>query len=421
MRSILFTTIIRDEDTGNIYGTRTRPTSHNVCGEQSQKCGKVTDVQKAMKPLTDDGKPLYNSRKIDTITGLRLPVAISYSDQWPRVYTSKTTNNIVTSNPYKTEDNETKQKIMWHGNILTVLYPQREDSKDIKPVVVRDKVMIRDSSITLDTLINDIDEKFWPQFFKTYKHISSSNTKKAYDVYEALKTTHTSQEAAVLTLNELPYYYFGSKTTIGDEDKIKIVAAHPYIFHCIENLPNSKYDIAYRLIRKVDKLKDLKFISTDDLSVEDDIRTWGVMSGTESDDARFMLLTFPPSFTSQIHNGDELLYLKADRMFVNDSDGEQNFCFQTLKDDWSDVYPHEKGILGIYFQLDIRNNILDLWVLATGGKDDIKHNYPAEWAELKNARPTKDQWEKNCPYEITYVSHASWKLHNIPEGFNWTN
>ena len=150
---------------------------------------KVTDVQKAMKPLTDNGKPLYNSRKIDTITGLRLPVAISYSDQWPRVYTSKTTNNIVTSNPYKTEDNETKQKIMWHGNILTVLYPQREDSNNVNLVVVTEKVP--KVGINYDNLYDEImnalaeNDEFWTkQFTDEFKRLQiGTSPKNAIDIY----------------------------------------------------------------------------------------------------------------------------------------------------------------------------------------------------------------------------------------------
>ena len=311
-----------------------------------QELKKVSDVQKVMNPLiTSTKKPLYNSCKIDSITGLRLPVAISYSNKWPKIYTSKTNNDITTSNPYKVE-NIGERKNVWHGNILTLLYAQREDDNTINLVICPTDSNIQSVDISTDEAVefNFIDDN------KSYEH-----TKR--------------------------FYHSASKNRINN------------------------------------------------------INNWTVLVGTGiplsivSENNSKVKLKRPSTYTAKVpvvHTGDEMLYLKCVRMFVNKSDdGNMNFVFQTLdsqasdNSDWSDLYPHEQDILGMYMEMDKDNNILDLWVLATGGKDDIKHDRPADWPE--KAQPDKNQWANNCQYEITYVSHASWKLHNIPKDFNWTN
>ena len=301
-------------------------------------------VRNALDPLTrNDTKSLLC---VNSNGYMKLPVAVSYNDN---------------DNPYKDgkfswgTNNKTKSdnsKIQY-GNILTVLYAQREDGNNVNLVIMPYS----------GDILQSMDIKLGTK--GTLKFLDSS-------------------------ANQIQNCDFRNIVT-------------PF----------------------VDKNSD-------------DIRVWAVLSGTgvpirlcqestQKDKVNFKAFkpsNSVPTPTITIHAGDELLYLKCDRMYVNnDGDGERNFYFNTLGTKsgkgWSDSYPHEKGILGIYFELDTVNNILDLWVLATGGKDSKRHDYPSEWAKLKDARPTQAQWNSNYQYEITYVSHASWKLHNIPKDFNW--
>ena len=133
----------------------------------------------------------------------------------------------------------------------------------------------------------------------------------------------------------------------------------------------------------------------------------------------YMRLTNDYSLAAKIHAGDELLHLKAERMFVcPDDNGERNFKFQELTNDWGEREPHQKDILEIYMELDKSTNIFTLYVLASGGTDGRTHERPSSWP--KYARPSASNWNKSdYRYHVMYVSKASWKLHNIPDGFTW--
>lgn len=108
--------------------------------------------------------------------------------------------------------------------------------------------------------------------------------------------------------------------------------------------------------------------------------------------------------------GDELLYLKCERMFVE----AQNFKFwqfETISWDNEKVHSNELGILEVYFELDIGNNILDMYVLASGGFNDAGNTQkPASWPYT---------WKSEYANYIVYVSRASWKINNLPSGFTW--
>ncbi|MBR0316072.1 MAG: hypothetical protein IJQ99_04335 [Synergistaceae bacterium] len=127
----------------------------------------------------------------------------------------------------------------------------------------------------------------------------------------------------------------------------------------------------------------------------------------------------PTSAEPIIISGDELLYLKGERIFVSGGNSDRNFVFQELTDDWSTPYYYQDGILEIYFELNTKTNILDLYVLSSGGLDGKIHERPSAWP-TNALRPGK--WESSSyRYHVVYVSRASWKLDNVPNGFNWNS
>lgn len=128
----------------------------------------------------------------------------------------------------------------------------------------------------------------------------------------------------------------------------------------------------------------------------------------------------------------ELIPLKCMQMFVHDKkDGQgRQFAFRKINEDsgnWDTQYNQEKGILDIYMELDTEKYTFTLWVLATGGYDASMNNpRPDTWPE--KAEPTAEHWGKKVndirdytdyPHHIVYVSRATWKLNNIPQGFTW--
>ena len=127
----------------------------------------------------------------------------------------------------------------------------------------------------------------------------------------------------------------------------------------------------------------------------------------------------------------ELIPLKCMQMFVqgkdNGDEGRQ-FAFCKINENsgnWGAQYNQEKGILEIYMELDTEKYTFTLWVLATGGYDASMNNpRPDTWPT--EAHPTATEWtdDKNNNYKdykhhIVYVSRATWKLNNIPQGFTW--
>lgn len=138
--------------------------------------------------------------------------------------------------------------------------------------------------------------------------------------------------------------------------------------------------------------------------------------GNSGNDDWHIKVRLQNSSSVTIYPGDELLYLKCERMFV---EGE-NFKFWRFEledndvDQWSrtTAYSNEQGILDIYFELDTNNNILDMYVLASGGYNDSRDTKkPAIW----NGTWTSEDYANY----IVYVSRASWKLSNISSSFTW--
>jgi hypothetical protein len=109
-----------------------------------------------------------------------------------------------------------------------------------------------------------------------------------------------------------------------------------------------------------------------------------------------------------VYPGDKLMYLRYERFFVEN----QSFKFQEFSGaSWGNITPSEDGILEMYFELDTSTNILDMYVLASGGINDSKTTQkPAAWPGT---------WKSEYANYIVYMSCASWKLKNLPDGFNW--
>ena len=120
------------------------------------------------------------------------------------------------------------------------------------------------------------------------------------------------------------------------------------------------------------------------------------------------------SSSVEVYPGDELMYLKCERIFVNGT----NFYFQHFQDfpdnatKWGNQYANESGILEVYFELDTSTNILDMYVLASGGVNDAGNTQrPVSWPS--------DFWKTEFANYMIYVSRASWKLSNISSSFTW--
>lgn len=137
------------------------------------------------------------------------------------------------------------------------------------------------------------------------------------------------------------------------------------------------------------------------------------------------------SETITVPAAGDLMTINCMQMFVQDkNDGQgRQFAFRELTDGgyWeSKEYNQEKGILDIYMEVDRMHNIFTLWVLATGGYDASMNNpRPDSWPKEANPAGNDDDKAKEAwlaseyCHHIVYVSRASWKLNNIPQGFTW--
>ena len=152
---------------------------------------------------------------------------------------------------------------------------------------------------------------------------------------------------------------------------------------------------------------------------KNDFNSYTVLMGTgvplwidkSNDEGSFKLKFMGGTTALKVYPGDELLYLKCERMFVQ----ENNFKFWNFSGNtWDNekLHSNELGILEVYFELDTSNNILDMYVLASGGINDSgTTKKPDVWPS--------DFWKSDYENYTVYVSRASWKLNNIPPGFTW--
>ncbi|MBQ6775348.1 MAG: prepilin-type N-terminal cleavage/methylation domain-containing protein [Synergistaceae bacterium] len=387
--------------------------------------GKFSEVQEALSPLTSSGKPLYNSR----YNGLRLPVAITYSYS-----IEDKRNDLAGANPYKTL--ASYKDGIWYGNILTLIYAERETDTTPDTAILR---VVRDytSGIIvplvptvedaldklLDALASTEDDEFWEKYFFLGELIfdkeegeTEISTKKAEKIYQHYKDSGKSiKEAAKATLDRMP----GTTKT-----KIALIANNKHVALYAEG-----YNGPYEFMTGENEFVKSDFVS----STGENFKSWAVTAGTGVPilTEKNMSSTKKVNLTPQkdgitIPNGDELLYLKFERLFTsNPSEYDtkhgqpyRNLYVQKPKGtDWGNINPFEAGILEIYMEMDEKNNIFHLWVLSTGGRDTIKHECPKDWPNTT----TNDRrfWRDDFAYEVLYVSKASWKLNNLREGFEW--
>ena len=162
------------------------------------------------------------------------------------------------------------------------------------------------------------------------------------------------------------------------------------------------------------------------LGTEDNIRSWAVTptagvplllkkSTSTTRDVNISTNTDISTMSIDIASGAELLTLKCERFFVesdNNYGTGRNFAYFTFEDTWernssNKKKNYEPGILEIYCELDTRNNILNFYVLASGGYDSsINHEKPDSWPDSAN-------WEDDYKHHYIYISRKSWHLDNI--------
>ena len=392
-------------------------------------------VREALTPLIEEGnKPLYNSKNSD----LKLPVALSYSAN-----DEHTNNTLKDATAFATSD-DTANKIQY-GNILTLLYAERDINPNVNLVISVETTPTSTPNRTrIDTdnplgLTDDWRDDLAKDFIGK---LDINFIKQSLDRQKANRTIKNIQNRYQnINRNERQYSISTS---------LLLVLINEYFSELVEKDKN-KQDILWEKIRLIrekisddvnnDKLLDIdldykyRFISKKDDEFDNSnfykagnpeqyIESYAVMAGTgipfivlkNTADPTKVILKFAdglePGF--DIHTGDELLYLKCQRMFVSGKFPDRNFVFQELTNDWSTAYPYQDGILEIFFTLNRNTNVLDLYVLSSGGKDVKIYDRPSAW-------PKKARWKDEYKYHVMYVSHASWKLENIPEGFNWNS
>lgn len=135
----------------------------------------------------------------------------------------------------------------------------------------------------------------------------------------------------------------------------------------------------------------------------------------------------------EIPAGGELLGLRAMQMFVHGEGDSRQFAFRELDPNgrkWDKINNQEAGILDIY--MERVNNTFTVWVLGTGGYDvEAANPRPDSWpkeanpagegaTEAAKEADAKAKWlASDYCHHTVYVSRATWKLNNIPSGFNW--
>ncbi|MBR1487017.1 MAG: hypothetical protein IJ597_07175, partial [Synergistaceae bacterium] len=371
------------------------------------------DVRNALKPMTEGSHAFSNSN-------MRLPLMITSNDRNNGNVTRKST---LTG---KTEDEK-----IFCGNVLTLLYAQREtDDDSYAPIlVVYQNGIIADYTASnaetfFETLMNQLnDNDFWVEYFTNGPGRStSSNPLKYLEKYNGYKDAgETIIEAAKLTLTDdhgTDTVKKIDKLTKDNKEIIKYVSGYPVRYKFLYNRSSSKGEFYY------------SDFGNGEYDVSDyDIRAWGISRGAgapfivkkydnESSNKQLIRLN-PVSTDIIIPEGDELLYLKCVTIYAGDlldSDGdtERNLKIKKLEGtSWpANGDPYQTGILELYAELDTRTSILSVWVLSSGGRDKMTHDKPDEW-------PSVAEWKEDFKYHVTYVSKGTWKLNNLPDGFKW--
>ena len=132
---------------------------------------------------------------------------------------------------------------------------------------------------------------------------------------------------------------------------------------------------------------------------------------TDSKDIRAWFVTerkgLPALIGTPAEAGEELLHLRCERIYIS---GDK-LVGETLTDTWSNKHVIQDGILDIFFELNTDKNVLDCYILSSGGTDGKSHTVPSTWpihAKMKPGDPTD---------HILNISRASWRLRNITKDF----
>lgn len=399
------------------------------------------EIREALVPLTEkkgtDGRALYNSEN-----PLTLPVVVTYDYQDNVVLEQK---DIIKAKMKKDEDNE-----VYYGNVLMLLYAQREMGKDSAKLVVQQSGIVVDydsSNATeeLTKLINKLDsDDFWKGFFKDrcpnvfYNEEGLLETKNSLSVYDDEYRKKKHYDVISSASETLKRYNPDAGKQIdaiaGYREVINYVSGSGYtlLYNYLYNRDNTQHgEFDYS---EFGKKRTNSSPNYDRINVESyDIRAWGIASGTgkpftvnKDDNATNRLSVKIASSKSDvtIPDGDELLYLKGVRLFAmnpTDYDKKHGQPLRNLKvqkldgETWGSAEPYQQGILEIYAELHTENsktpNILSVWVLSTGGRDNMTHEKPADWPEKARWREEGDN--NDYKYFVTYVSKGTWKLNNL--------
>ena len=292
------------------------------------KCTSSADVRNALWPIAS---LTASPKKVLSNKDLALPVAVTYLNQDnfdDNDFNSASSNIITNSLGHQA----------YCGNILTLIYAERENSQNFYVIVSQDP------SITI-----------------TGPSKVRNETRKGYN-YKLLNYDTTISSADVKSTALTATYPYLIAPSVGLPFRIRNYYHNDRVEYSKDNYPDTQ-------------IQRMSFLSLD--------------------------------ISPVVNLADELHYLKCKRLFVEGIGVNSNFKYQNLTSKWGNQIPHEKGILEIYMELDTVTKIFDLYVLSTGGEDkSVTRSKPTNWPD--NAR-----WKNEYLNHALYVSHASWKLHNL--------
>ena len=368
--------------------------------------------------------PLTANNKVFSRSDLTFPVTITNYYNTDKIDGDITTKDKIT---HKTED----KKIIC-GNVLTLLYAQRETRTlsnndtpilNVKPYCIDVEYNSSNAAEKLKELINQLDsDEFWTLFFTErctsvmFNKEGAPETKNSLTVYDKYKNEgYSILKAAADTLKR---YNPNAGTQIdlvaNYEKTINYVSAYPIKYKYLYEREGSYGEFYYSYFGE-DKKNNTSVKSYD-------IRAWGVSRGAGApftvdkySDKKFAKIR-SMSNDVKIPAGDELIYLRGVKIFTegpgeNDPDKEINLKIRKLTNEWGQRAPYQSGILEIYAELDTTKSVLTVWVLSSGGRDNITHNKPADWPDSARWREIGDN--NDFKYFVTYVSKGTWKLNNL--------
>ena len=364
----------------------------------------ATTIFPGAKGVKEALQPFMGSR---FRTGLKLPVALEFLD-----------NSTMTGTPraWATYQADNGHRIQY-GNMITFLYAKRNTSADINLVVTVDTAHADTPPVTKPNIQNPlwlIEEKWSDDSALAFVEananliVSSRRVDEAKRAYDRCRGRGYSISTSIFCsiVNEFFSY-------LANREKWETI--NRQINQIRERITDSD------LVLDINLAYTYKFLSSEnnfEFVISENLNSWCVMAGTGTPFKIVSNLNFEYAGgfapASDIHTADELLYLKCERMFAADEADGRSFYFQELSDDWSDRTVFQDGILELYFELDTNTNILDLYVLSSGGKDGKVHSRPQNW-------PGKARWKSDYGYHVIYISKASWKLENIPDNFVWNS